>query len=469
MGARPVLVALSALGAIVGAILATVDALRAGSQPGVSSAFDRFRAYPRFAEAYRQIGLGNADAARRGLREGLAIAPDTPHARASLAALDLASRPAPRTTRAPLARAAPVDTAAFPSRVVPQAGAATAGSVARGAAAPAAGQSLPAFFPPPSADAVTLRADPAPTLAALTLPVLPVTLAPVGPAPAWPAAWAVAARGYAAKSAGSYAEARAAFAMARHLPDATPLQQTLLDRELRWIDRRWSVDSYSLLRTRSPGSARLAASAGQLGASQASTSAALRLNGDPAAPLSATARLTLALDDASFSPDGRSTQGALGLRWKPLRGVNAVVGAERLFAIGGEARDAFAARAAFSAGDALNAPGWRGSQTLWSLYAEGAVVGFHRGDLAASAEAALGQVFPVSESLSLTPRLIAAAQWQHADRGVGLIEGGPGIALRLAPAAWGDTALVARLDYRVRIGGSAASADGLVATFALGF
>lgn len=467
MGARTVLATLSALGAI----LAAAHALRADSQPGVSSAFDRFRAYPRFAEAYRQIGLGNADAARRRLREGLAIAPDTPHARASLAALDHAPGLAPRTPPVLLARATPAD-AARRSHALQPAGPATAGPAWRGPAlraVGAVGQTRPAPVPAPSAGAVLPGSEPAPALAAMALPVLPVALAPVGPAPAWPAAWTVAARGYAAKTAGGYAEARAAFAMARLLPDATPAQQTLLDRELRWIDRRWSADSYSVLRTRSPGSARLAASAGQLGASQAGTSAAVRLNGDPAAPLSATARLTLALDDASFAPDRRSTQGALGLRWKPLRGVNAVVGAERLFAIGGEARDAFAARAAFSAGDALNAAGWRGSQTVWSLYAEGAVVGFRRGDLAASAEAALGQVFPVSQTLSLTPRLIAAAHWQHADRSAGLIEGGPGIALRLAPATWGDTALVARLDYRVRIGGSAASADGLVATFALGF
>ncbi len=242
---------------------------------------------------------------------------------------------------------------------------------------------------------------------------------------------------YAALAAGDRREAVRLFdaALAGDDPRA-PEWQRQRDR----LTRRWSAAAYSIVRARS----REAATVPVLGGSQ--SGAAIAFIPDPLSPrpLALTLRGTAAHDDG-----GRSSFVAAGVQWRPFTGV--AVAAERLVAIGPEARNEWAVRLA-AGGDR------RIGRLHLTGYGEGGIIG---GAPYAAVQARAAAAFDLHQ-VALEPGGGAWASFQHDRTTVDRVDIGPGLVARLGHIA-------VEADYRFRVAGNAAPASGPVLTVSAAF
>ncbi len=226
--------------------------------------------------------------------------------------------------------------------------------------------------------------------------------------------------------------------------------------------QRWSVDAWALLRPRegvyrlddttgalNPG----LAPAGSLGGSQAG----MRISWTPLSSIGVHLRASTALlpkGSSARSQQAIGGEGAIGISWKPIKGVPVRLLAERRQRLGaalGGGRDAFA----------LLAEGGLYGQPLpfgatLDGYAQAGVVGAHRRDL--FADGALTATYP------FMPRFaIGGGMWGGIQPGLHRFDAGPRLSYELRPG------LRAHLDYRFRVTGNADPRSGPALTLAAGF
>jgi tetratricopeptide (TPR) repeat protein len=142
-------------------------------------------------------------------------------------------------------------------------------------------------------------------------------------------------------------------------------------------------------------------------------------------------RLLWSTEPRSLNVDDDSLQASLGIRYKPLKQVNAYVSAERLFKIGSEAEDNWLLRVT---------SGWdRGTrlatgESFWPysfLYGDLGYFIEHGGNLAFYGEARQGLAVKVGKAVMLTPHLVLDGRYQTLDSDLNsYLEGGLGASLK---------------------------------------
>lgn len=254
----------------------------------------------------------------------------------------------------------------------------------------------------------------------------------------------LATRAYASLAAGDRRGAARLFDAAIAAgPDARAHQW---QRERTRLGRRWSGDAYALFRV--GGNAGPVASP-VLGGGQTGSSLAWTLDPLARRPLAMVGRVNAANDDPL------STQAAIGLRWKPIRGVS--VSAERLLAIGMTARNDWTLRLA------AGAQGRRGVAE-WSSYGEAGVLG--NGDVYGGGQARA--LLPLAHigriNLHAGPGMWASIQTGGivTDR----VDVGPSFVAR---APLGSMALELSADWRFRAAGNAEPGSGPAVTISTQF
>lgn len=208
--------------------------------------------------------------------------------------------------------------------------------------------------------------------------------------------------------------------------------------------KRWSVSAWSFVRR---GDSRALAAGGLLGGSQAGARFAYRLNRDEARPLALSFRLSAPLRRTA------GAEGALGLDWKPARGLPLHLLAERRQALGREGRSAFAVILYGGASDAPLGP------FRIDGYVQAGIVGARSRDPFADGSLRI--------SLPLAGRArVGAGAWAAAQPGLARLDIGPQAALRL-PVAGRAVTLVA--DWRLRVAGDAEPGSGPTLTLSSDF
>jgi hypothetical protein len=204
----------------------------------------------------------------------------------------------------------------------------------------------------------------------------------------------------------------------------------------------------------------------EFGGSQSGAEVRWRLNDNGARPLQVAASAFAGLNNR-LTPDGRSTQASIGVRYKPVSGINAVVGIDRMIKAGAHSRNAFALRLMADAGDNYDMPVDRARWLHWHAGFDSALIGMHSRDLFASAEARVGMGQRISDQWSVTPYAGVNTLFQRAGGTTTLVEAGPGLWVRgrLTEASRVDV----RLAYRFNVAGNAKTKDGAVAQVSIGF
>lgn len=140
-------------------------------------------------------------------------------------------------------------------------------------------------------------------------------------------------------------------------------------------------------------------------------------------------RAYTAIDPGTFNFDGDSTQAGLGVRYKPFSAHDFSLSAERLVALGDDARDDWLLRASYGWTDGY---GWEGREDSWnytSLYADLAYIPGDDEFFGAYLQARQGRRFPVADNWAVTPYMTVIGQ--YADDNFGSQEqweAGPGVA-----------------------------------------
>ena len=224
--------------------------------------------------------------------------------------------------------------------------------------------------------------------------------------------------------------------------------------ERKRLTRHWSGEVFSLLRDPgTPGSVGPAAQpllgGGQSGASIAYAFAPLARR-----PVSLTARINSATGGGNGA-DPASTQAAVGLRWQVVPAMSLY--AERLIAIGADARNDWQMRVAGGGN------GQRG-RLRWNGYGEAGVIA--SGDVFAGAQGFGGmRVLRVKGS----DVLAGAGAWGSYQTGTpdaSAFDLGPSVATRLPLGRW---SLDMSADYRFRVAGNALPGSGPALTIATQF
>lgn len=315
---------------------------------------------------------------------------------------------------------------------------------------------------PPDLAVAVLPLSPEPARPPLSLPVvlpppamppLPIVVASVIGAQGAPVAGALAAQAYARLAAGDRRRAARLFDAALAAgPDARAGQWRA---ERRRLGRRWSGGVFSLLRDAGDaGNSGIAGAATPvLGGGQ--TGATLAFAIDPLArrPVALVARVNAAIG-AGAALDRRSAQGAIGVRWQLL--PQASLSAERLIALGADARDDWVVRLA--AGGAA-----RHGRIEVTGYGEAGVIA--NGDVFAGAQGrAVGRALVGPVALSA-----GAGGWasvQAAGTTTARVDVGPTLAASLP---LGTATLEVSADWRFRVAGNAAPGSGPVVTLSTRF
>jgi hypothetical protein len=210
------------------------------------------------------------------------------------------------------------------------------------------------------------------------------------------------------------------------------------------VSKRWSISAWSFVRR---GDSRALAAGGLLGGSQAGARFSYRLNRDEAHPLALSLRLSAPLRRTA------GAEGALGLDWKPARGLPVHLLAERRQALGREGRSAFAVTLYGGVSDAPLGP------FRIDGYAQAGIVGTRSRDPFADGS--------LRASLPLTGRVrLGGGAWAAAQPGLARLDVGPQAALRL-PFAGRAVTLAA--DWRLRVAGDAEPGSGPTVTLATDF
>jgi hypothetical protein len=208
--------------------------------------------------------------------------------------------------------------------------------------------------------------------------------------------------------------------------------------------KRWSISAWAFVRR---GDSRALAAEGLLGGSQAGIRFAYRLNRDEAHPLALSFRLSAPMRRAA------AAEGALGLDWKPARGLPVHFLAERRQALGREGRSAFAVTLYGGVSEAPLGP------FRVDGYAQAGIVGARSRDPFADGS--------LRVSIPLNGRArVGAGAWAAAQPGLARLDIGPQAALTL-PVAGRAVTLAA--DWRLRLAGDAEPGSGPTLTLATDF
>jgi bacteriophage N4 adsorption protein A len=142
-------------------------------------------------------------------------------------------------------------------------------------------------------------------------------------------------------------------------------------------------------------------------------------------------RITWSHRPDSLAIDHSSTQGSIGLRYKPLGSQQLYVGAERLLKIGSATRGDWLLRASYGWTDGLGVADPR--STSWNYSSFYADIGRFTGQRlsAAYVEARQGRTWKIGETLLLSPHLVFDGRWQRPDNDrSSYSEAGAGVSLR---------------------------------------
>lgn len=188
-------------------------------------------------------------------------------------------------------------------------------------------------------------------------------------------------------------------------------------------------------------------------------------------------RLLWGYDGTSLDPRGESVQAGLGFSYKPFATHNLVLAAERLIAIGSEARNDWMLRAGYSWLRGYGADFMRSDWAYLTFYGEAAVIDPSDPDLLLAAEARGGWSVRVmgdgdGPALIATPHLVvAASRQQDSFATTELVEAGPGMSFKLhfadSPERAHGGSLEVILQYRAKIAGDSAGGSGFMLTVVL--
>ncbi len=325
---------------------------------------------------------------------------------------------------------------------------ATAGTLADAAPAAAAQRARTSRRPAPAAALATT----APVATAATA----ATAAPAGPPPPGSpqlSAQDLATAAYARLAEGDRRGAVRLFDAALAAPVGTVPNERrdAWAAERRRLARRWSATVYSLLRA--DGASGPAASP-VLGGGQ--SGASLAWSPDPLArrPVALVARINAASGNNS-SIDGNSAQAAFGVRWQPVRWAS--ISAERLVAVGANARNDWTLRLAGGADGQYRRIGWSG-------YGEAGVIA--NGDVYAGAQGRVGVPVLTRPKATLAAGVGAWGSIQTGAITTDRFDLGPTLTT-VVPI--GRTRVAVAADWRFRVAGNAQPGSGPALTISTGF
>ena len=311
------------------------------------------------------------------------------------------------------------------------------------AAAPAAapGVEFASWSLPPSA--------PAPAEAETDAPV---ETASATATPAAPTAGDYATAAYAELAKGNRRAAVGLFDMALAAgPDPRDAQWKA---ERKRLTRHWSGDVFSVLRD--PGTPGTVGPAAQplLGGGQSGASIAYAFNPLAKRPISLTARFNSATGGGNGA-DPASTQAAVGLRWQVVPAMS--IYAERLIAIGADARNDWQLRVA--GGGNGQRGRWR-----WNGYGEAGVIA--GGDVFAGAQGFGGLRVIRLRTSDIVAGAGAWGSYQTGTPDASALDLGPSVATNLPIGRW---SIAMSADYRFRVAGNALPGSGPALTIATTF
>jgi tetratricopeptide (TPR) repeat protein len=244
-----------------------------------------------------------------------------------------------------------------------------------------------------------------------------------------------------------------------------------LKQEVEWLEDRFDVSLYSAFR----GNAVNTATLNPLERSVLQSQGGLGLRYIPPGMgrevgrfAALTGRLLWSYDKGSLDIPSASWQGGLGGSLRPLPFDNLVIGAERLIAIGRDARNDWLVRAGYSWSHMANASSWPDA----TLYLDAALIDPASPDILATGDFRLGKRIVFRPWLRLWPHLVLAGNWQDDDYGsVSLLEAGPGLTATLNFDEGHYRAYRASLDislqYRLKLAGSSVGRSGPLLTISL--
>lgn len=238
-----------------------------------------------------------------------------------------------------------------------------------------------------------------------------------------------------------------------------------LRRELRELRRQWTLALFQSWRARSgsPSAAFAGLQRDGLIAAQGGVELAMRLasfpgvEGDRATEVFVRTLWSQRTD--SLAIDSRSVQGAAGFRWQPITGSAVRLSAERLFALGDDARSDWLIRAAWGQSVGDEAPAGRTTWPVRQVYVD--VGRFLRGDgsNAAYGEWRQGLALALGSDWVAVPHIVLAGRAVHPDPfKESWSEAGPGLALRRSFGATAQEADRGRVEvsmqYRFAVSGA---------------
>lgn len=262
----------------------------------------------------------------------------------------------------------------------------------------------------------------------------------------------------------------------RYLDEVADAEDRLLvRREIRNIENRLDGAASLFYRTRGDGRDDLQVGNRSLGASQGILESRFRLLGPPERFIAPFVRALWAIDGASPAPAGDSLQTGFGVSAKPFARQSVLLSAERLVAIGKQARNDWLLRLSASMGDGFEAPlSAERSWTIWSVYAEAALIGLERPDSQFIAEARLGEARLLGGGWRGALFLQTSSLIQDDAGGtLSLFEAGPGFTLAL-PFGGREHAAAGRsieltVQYRKTLAGDSSTKSGISLSLAMRF
>ncbi|WP_150131442.1 NfrA family protein [Caulobacter mirabilis] len=243
-------------------------------------------------------------------------------------------------------------------------------------------------------------------------------------------------------------------------------------REVETLERRWGA---SALISRGVAAAAPGAALGadQRGVVQAGGEVYYRLGGYRSGrPIDVFARAFQTLDaETGDATGGKTTQGWIGVRWKPIAETNLILEGSRMVALGDLARDDWMVRAAWSADQGVDLRMDRTSWPTWRVYADLAHI-VDADQTIGLLEGRAGRSFRIGERSVLTPYAVVRADYDNGLSNKDAIGAGAGLAWRhwfretpyTAPASFIELSL----DYRARLSGDD-RAEGTFVTFSLSY